>query len=252
MSTKLIATLIMVCTASSLVLSACKKTDAPGARTASQSADQIQQREALQQGFAESKKVTALRVNGESVSEFLVLREMNAIASQYLKPGQPRTPDIDARIRRDALEIVIFQTLAVQEARRRGMQVRPDAIDAELRKLRSDAGSDAAYQEYLGKDGLSEAELRKIVEQDALFEMIADREIDAKIIIAEADLRKRYDAERARFTDAAHRQITFADAKGLLEQKIRAERSGKRIKEWEQELRKNARIEVLQPRQQRG
>ena len=39
--------------------------------------------------------------------------------------------------------------------------------------------------------------------------------------------------------------MSFEEAKGLLEQKIRAEAGEKRMREWEKELRKKAKIEII-------
>ena len=147
---------------------------------------------------------------------------MNATAPQYLAKGQQRTPELDEKVRNDALDILIFQELAVQEAKKRGMKVKPEVIDGAVKKIKADKGSEA-FQTYLAENGLTEDELRKTIEQDALFEMIAAQEIDVKITVTDAALRERYKKEKAGMKDAAHGQMTFEAAKGMLEQRIRAE-----------------------------
>jgi hypothetical protein len=226
-----------------LQLSGCRQQEAagPGAAPAQQ---QGRRQEMLQKSFAASKTVSAARVNGQEVTEFIVLREMNAIAPRYLKPGQGRTPEMDARIRRNALDIVIFQTLAVQEAKRRGMRVRPEALDAEIAGLKENQGSGGSFQDYLTGNGLTEEEFRKELEQEALFEQISAQEIDAKITITDAALRERYAREKTGLKNAARRQMTFDEARPLLERRLRDEAGEKRLRTWEQELRQNARIEI--------
>jgi len=184
-------------------------------------------------------------VNGTPISEFFVLREMNAIAPQYLKPDQMRTPDLDAKIRRDAITILVTQELAVQEARKRGIQIQPAAIDRELQKIKATAGSEGAFREYLGSNGLTAEELKKVIENELLFERIASLEVDAKIDLSDAVLKERYDREKAGRKDAAHQQMTFEAAKGMLAQQARAEAMEKRMKAWEKELRKSALIEII-------
>ncbi len=230
----LVAMTIILLAAPGMFLS-CKKTE-PG---------QAKHEEMLKKNFAESKKTVAAKVNGAEVSMFVLLREMNAIAPQYLTQGKQRTPELDERIRKDALNNVIVQELAVQEARKRGMQAKPEVIDDEIGKLKAGLGSSAAFEEYLTRNGLTEDELRKTIERDVLFEMIAAQEIDAKITITEAALRKRYERERSGLRDSAHRQMTFEAARGQLEQKMRTEAAEARMREWEKALKKDAKIGLV-------
>jgi hypothetical protein len=230
---------------------ACKKNDTTGPKTL-QGSPEAHQQEMVKRSFDESKKVLAAKVNSEPITMFSLFLEMNAIAPQYLAAGQERTPEIDAKIREDALNTLIVQALAVQEARKRGMKVSPDLIDNTIKKMQTDAKSMDAYQKKLARQGMSEDELRKSIEQDSLFEQIAAQEIDAKIKISDQELRKRYAKEKAGLKDAAHGQMTFEQAKGMLEQKARAEASGKRMREWEAELKKTAKIEILEQKKGNG
>ncbi len=242
MRKRTLVTIILVFLVSHLALVSCKKTETAGVAP---SAEEAHRTAMLEKSFAESKKVVAARVNGEAITLFTLFREMNALAPRYLGAGGQRTPELDKKIRSEALDIVIFEELAVEEARKRGMKAAPEAIEGEIRKIKASTGSPAGFQEYLDKNGLTEGELRKTLEQDALFEMIATQEIDAKITVTDAALRARYKKEKTGLKDAAHRQMTFEESKGMLEQKVRAEAAEKRMREWEKELRKNARIELV-------
>jgi hypothetical protein len=239
---------MMIMLIASLVLFACRKTETTSAKVS----PEAHQNEMVKKSFEESKQVIAAKVNGEAITMFSVLREMNEIAPQYLKAGQPSTPEINAKIRKDALNTLITQELAVQEAIKRGIKVKPEVIDSEINKIKAGKGSEAGYQEYLANQGLTENDLRKTIEQDQLFELIAAQEIDAKITVTDAALRERYKKERAGLKDSSHQNMSFDAAKGMLELKVRAEAADKRMREWEKELRKNARIEVSDQGQKRG
>ena len=243
-----IMAVIAVLLVTQVMLSSCRKTETTGAKPS----PEAHQNEMLKRSFEGSKKVIAAKVNGETITEFLVVREMNALAPQYLADGRQAKPEFNEKIRRDALNILITQELAVQEARKRGMKVTPETVDREIKKVKTETGSEEAFQAYLDKNGLTEQELRTLIEQDALFEMIATQEVDAKITVTDAALRARYKREKAGLKDAAHRQMTFEAAKGLLEQKIRDEAAEKKMREWEKELRKNARIEILEQTRPQG
>lgn len=242
-----ITAVIMLLLVPQLMLSACKKSETTGLKVSPEAHEQAM----VKKSFDESKKVTAAKVNGEAISMFVLLREMNAIAPQYLAAGKQRTPELDERIRKDALDIVIFEELAVQEARKRGMKVKPEEIDHQLNDMKA-KGPGNAFQEYLAKNDLTEAEFRKLLEQDALFEMIAAQEIDAKITVTDAALRERYNKEKAGLKDSSHRKMTFEESKGLLEQKIRAEATQKKMREWAAQLKKNARIEIAERKPKQG
>ena len=226
-------------------LPACKQGDS--SKTKPLSPEQAHQREMLDKSFTESKKVTALKVNGVAITEYYVLREMNAAAPRYLTARQQKTPDLDARIRRDAINILITQELAVQEARKRGIQIQPAVIEDALQTIRAQQGSERAFHDYLGSTGLTGEELKRVIENELLFERIASLEIDKKIDLSDPVLKERYNREKAGMTDAAHRQMTFEEAKGMLEQQLRAEATEKRVKAWEKELRKNAMVEIIRP-----
>ncbi len=235
-----IITIIAVLLISQGILGACKKAETPA------TAPEAHQQEMMNKSFELSKKAVAARVNGEDITMFALLREMNTIAPQYLGKGGQRTPELDKKIRKDALDNVVALTLAVQEAKKSGMRVAPATIDAELAKMKASAGSEDAFKKYLVDNGFTENEYRATIERDALFEMIAAKEIDAKIKVSDAAVRARYEKEKAGLKDSPHGQMTFEQAKGMIEQKLRAEAAEKRMRQWEKELKKNARIEIME------
>jgi len=231
-----------------LMFPACRKSESKRA----QSAPEAHQQEMVKKSFAESKKVIAAKVNGEPITMFALLREMNAIVPQYLAQGRQRTPELDAKVRNDALNGLILQTLGAQEARQRGIKVTPEIIDGEMKKIKASKGSEDAFQTYLADSGLTEELLRSSIENDMLFERIAAQEVDAKITVTDAALRERYAREKAGLKDASHRQMTFESAKGMLEQKIRTEAAENKMREWTRSLREKARIELVEQKQKKS
>ncbi len=234
--------LVIMIIAVSFLLISCKKAETPSTMMVPEQ----HQKDQLKRSFEESKKVIAAKVNRDPITMFNLIREMNVIAGQYIRDGQQRTPELDSKVRTNALNDLIFQELAIQEAKKRGMIVKPETINSEIDKIRAKAGNENAFQEYLTNSGLTENELKQIIEKDQLFEMIAAKEIDAKIIITDAALRERYKKEKSRMAkDSEHKQMTFEEAKGMLEQSLRTEAGEKRMREWGKELRKNASIEIM-------
>ena len=137
--------------------------------------------EKYRKGVEESKKVIVARVNGAEITMYDLLNQMNRIAPLYMKPGHPRDPGTDARVKQEALNVMIFRELAVQEAVRQGMKVEPEALDRSVKTLKDRLGSEDAYRAYLSREGLTEESLRKAIERDQLYERIAEKEIFRKV-----------------------------------------------------------------------
>jgi SurA N-terminal domain len=233
---------------------ACKKTDKAGANVSQATPEQQQKMELLKKSFDESQKVIAAKVNEEPISQFFVVREMNTLVPQYLTPGQQITPELSQKIHAIALNGLIFKELVVQEAKKKGMKVDPQAIENELKNFKSKTGSEAAYQEYLSNNGFTEESFRNMIEKDYLYQTVLAHEIYAKITVSDEMLRKRYQQEKSQFMpkDAKHRQVTFDEMKEILEQKIKAEKGEEKIREMDKFLRNNAHIEIIEQKPKQG
>ncbi len=203
--------------------------------------------EELEKGARESRKIVVAKVNGEDITLYSLVREMNKVAPKYIKPGEKSTPAIDEKIRQEALDRLIFFELAVQEAVRQGIKVRPETVDAIIKNLKSQLGSDEAYQAYLKRLGLSDSDLRKKVEKSQRFELIIGQEIYNKIHVDEKMLREEYrkNKDQIRTQTEPSRTMTYEEAKPLMERKLKAELGESKIREWEKELRKNAKVEIM-------
>ncbi len=133
-----------------------------------------------QKGVEESKRIVIARVNGVEITLQNLLDRMNQIAPNFIPRGHQRTPEIDLRVKQEALDVLIFRELAVQEAVRRGLQVPPGKIDGTLNKIKERLGSEDAFNKSLSMTGETEESLRKGIEKNMLFEMIAKQEIFRK------------------------------------------------------------------------
>lgn len=192
----------------------------------------------------ESKKVVIAKVNGADISMFNLINEMNAIAPQYIKPGQKKDPQIDERVRKEALDRLIYRELAVQEALRQRMKVRPESMEDALKKVKANLKSEDAYREKLRQSGLSEEELKRQIERDLLIEMITEKEIFGKVTVDPGKVEKAYAREKASYKRASGEPMSFEEARPLIEQKLMTSAVHKREDEWTDQLRKAAKIEI--------
>ncbi|MFZ2197102.1 MAG: SurA N-terminal domain-containing protein, partial [Thermodesulfovibrionales bacterium] len=162
-----------------------------------------------QQGLKVAKKIAVARVNGVAITLNDLIIKMNQLASVYIPESHERTPEMDQAVKQEALDILIFRELAVQEAVRQGLKIPPGALDNFIQSLKKDMGSEDAFNDYLIKTDSTEGSLKKEFERNQLFDMIASKEI---YLQAEND-----------------------EPRSIQMRKL----------EWESELKKNATIEIL-------
>ncbi|MBI5741432.1 MAG: SurA N-terminal domain-containing protein [Nitrospirae bacterium] len=161
-------------------------------------------------GVEESKEIIVAKVDGSDVTMKDLISAMNRLAPKYVKDPRDIDPEIDQKVKQEALDLLIFRELALHEAARQGLRAAPEEVEETMKKIKENMGSDDAFRKSLSLSGNTEESLRRQIERDHLFRMITDKEVLQK-----------------------------AAAGDNQEQSIE-----KRKREWEAELKKNARIEV--------
>lgn len=148
---------------------------------------------------ASSSNVSALadkpaaRVNGSVITELDVLREMYTIfpyATQH--NGFPK--GMEPEIRRGALDMVIFEELLYQEAKRRNLTIPPQELSRAEVSFRNQFSDPAAYQNYLQKEMHgSKVAVREKIRRSLLIEKMIKTEINQKSTVTPAQVRQFYD-----------------------------------------------------------
>lgn len=184
-----------------------------------------------------AKKITVAKVNGVDISMHDLIKEMNVIGPQYIKPGQKRDSQVDEKVKKDALDRLIYRELAVQEAVRKGMKVPPENISDEFKKI------NANLRENLIKSGLTEEEIKKQIERNLLIEMITEAEIFGKVTIDPEQVKKTYEKKKASYKGPSG-QMSLEEARPLIEKELMTLAVNKREDEWVNELKKTAKIEI--------
>jgi len=189
------------------------------------------------------KKRIAARVNGVPLPTRDLVEEMNAIAPQYIGPGRKRTPEIDEKIRKEALDRLVYRELAVQQARREGMKADPGAVAEEMKRIRAEMKTEDAFRQNLAKSGITEEELKARIERSLLVEMITEKEIFGKVIVDPEEALKVYEKRKKSYKGPS-RPMTFQEARPLIDKELMTAAVQKREDEWIRELKKGARIET--------
>ncbi len=177
-----------------------EKMDEGATKTAEvQKAEEAKKDEDERKDAEEAKKIIVARVNGTEINMFMLVRAMNSVAPKYVKKGEAVTPETSKKIKREALDRLIFEELAVEEAIEKGINPTPEAIEKVVRQVKENLGSEQDYREYLEKSNLTEDALKKLIERSQRYEMITAREIYGKVKVDEKLVRDEYEKEKGNY-----------------------------------------------------
>ena len=235
-----------------LSISSCKKKEEPpkaGAKLEQPplTPEQKRQLEIVKKEVEESKKTIVAKVNGEPITMFQIVREMNSIAPRYLKEGEHASPEITEKIKKEALETLIDKELAIQEAKRQKITIRKETIDNVIDKLIEMLGSKKAFNQDLKEKNLTEYELRKNIERSHLYELITKREIYDKIVVNDEVLKSYYEKNKKLFVLPSNppKQMSFEEAKDLVKKYYKGDEGRRLMNIWLEGLKKDAKIEII-------
>ncbi len=142
------------------------------------------------------------RVNGTVLTGADLLREEYAIFP-YARQHNGLPKELEPQIRSGAMEMIVFEELAYQEALRRKMTVSPAQLQHAESDFRSQFSSPDEFRallqnEFHGSDRL----LREKIRRSLLIEAFLKQEIDNKSAVSPAEIRAYYDKNSARFQHA--------------------------------------------------
>jgi peptidyl-prolyl cis-trans isomerase SurA len=140
------------------------------------------------------------KVNGAILTDIDLVREEYAIFP-YAKQHSGSIPkDMEPGIRKGALEMIIFEELAYQDAKKRGYTVSPEKLAAAEKDFRKRFASEDEYQQFLKFEfGGKQELLNKRIERSLLIEKYLTINVTQKAAISPAELKADYDKSGARF-----------------------------------------------------
>jgi len=164
------------------------------------SAETARQLEEERANVAKARQLVVARVNGRPLTMYDLIRAMNKIAPRYAKTETGLTEEVNLLIREEALDRLIYEELAIQEAVRQEIEIDPARIDEVVVKVREGLGSEEAFREYLANAALTEEDLREQIARAHRFEIISGREIYAKVEVDQALVQEAYEKEKDKLT----------------------------------------------------
>jgi len=140
----------------------------------------------------------AVRVNGAILTEADVVREMYTIfpyASQH--GGFPKA--LEADIRKGAIEMIVFEELLYQEAKRMKISIAPERLSRAEAELREQLGS-SDYERFLRTECQGSRQvLREKIRRSLLIEKMLKTEVEQKSVITTMAARAYYDKNAKQF-----------------------------------------------------
>jgi parvulin-like peptidyl-prolyl isomerase len=140
-----------------------------------------------------------VRVNGAVITELDLRREMFAIfpyASQH--NGFPK--ELEPEIRKGALDMVVFEELLYQEAKRQNRTIPAERLNkAEAAFLRQFPDK-ATFDQYLKTEmNGSKSAMREKIRRSLLIEQMLKSEVESKVTLAASEAKAYYDANPKQF-----------------------------------------------------
>ena len=140
------------------------------------------------------------RVNGVQLIDRDLLREMYTLFP-YAQQHNGFPKELEPDIRRGALQMIIFEELVYQEAKRRKMTITPAKLAGAEAAFRKQFLSPSAYQEFLNNEvNGSQAEMREKIRRSLLIEALLNQEVTAPSRITPAQARAQYEKNLAQYT----------------------------------------------------
>ncbi|MHB8845025.1 MAG: peptidyl-prolyl cis-trans isomerase [Nitrospirota bacterium] len=141
-----------------------------------------------------AKKIVVARVNGAEIMMFDLLRTMNRISA-----GRTAAPADVRDVRQEALNRLILQELAWQEAQAAELRTKKENIETAIANLKENVGGEEMYRQLLEQEQVTENDLRMQVERSLTLEAIFAKEVYGKISVPDEELKKAYERERGAY-----------------------------------------------------
>jgi len=142
---------------------------------------------------------TVARVNGAALTDRDLVREMFAIFP-YAKQHNGFPEKLEPQIRRGALDMIIFEELVYQEAKRRNMTISDARLASEEQEFRKQFPSTDAYQRFLKEEWKgSRQALREKIRRSLLIEAFMKQEVVDKSRVSDIEARSIYNQNSQKY-----------------------------------------------------
>lgn len=154
---------------------------------------------AVQAAPAEFKVKPVARVNGVTLNDIDLVREMFSMFP-YARQHNGFPKSLEPEIRKGALEMIIYDELLYQEAKRRNLNVPPAQLNRAEKEFRKQFANKAEYQQFLKVEvGGSPAAMREKIRRSLLIEKMSTIEVSSKAAPTLAEIKAYYNKNAKQF-----------------------------------------------------
>ena len=142
----------------------------------------------------------AAKVNGTVISELELRREMLTIFPYAQQHGGDFPKELEPDIRKGALDMVIFEELLYQEAKRTKVAIAPEKLVSAQKAFRRQFSDKAAFNQYLQAEcNGSQAVLNEKIRRSLLIDKMIKTQVKQKSVVTPADAKAYYDKNSKKF-----------------------------------------------------
>ena len=185
-----------------LCLTASAQEKAPAAPPASPSAPA-----AAPASTQQESNVVVLRVSGEPITEKQVLSTIEAIVSQNGQMTPDQKKQQSTVLFKGALDNLVATTILKNEAKKQNVTVDKAKIDQQMQQYAGRYPSQEAFQKALASNNMTEADLRKNIEESLSVQAVLDLATKDLPATSDADIQKFYDSNPDKFTIPAQAHV---------------------------------------------
>jgi parvulin-like peptidyl-prolyl isomerase len=140
----------------------------------------------------EPQKIVVSRVNGVPLYMDALVAMMNRLPD---RDNSGKTESLEEH-RKKALDRLVLQELAYQQATSQGASIGADKVDMAIGNFKDNLGGEKAYSAYLSQQNVTEARLRAQVERSLTIELMYAKEVLARVSVPEDDMKREYEREK--------------------------------------------------------
>ena len=143
------------------------------------------------------KKIIVARVNGVGITLQAVLTMTNRLIAN--KGEGDGSPESMKEMKKQALNRLILQELALQQAKAEGVTIEEERISHTIAAVKDKLGGEEGYENFLEKEGMTEQDLKMQIVRNLTLEKIYTLKVLDKITISEDEIKETYEKEKARY-----------------------------------------------------
>ncbi len=148
---------------------------------------------------AAGSDLVVMRVAGEPITEKQVLATINALARQKQLPADSQQ-ERNLNLFKGATDNIVIETLLKKEALRLNLAPDQEKVEQQWQQLLKKFPSQADFQKALAAQNLTDAQLRKNIEESTKMQRVLDLAVKDVPLATDADIQKFYSENPQKFS----------------------------------------------------